>query len=127
MKNRKKLLSLIVLLLIAAGIDVRLYIIHNKGFTSDEVIEGFEISARKVLGDDLQKVSETKVVATFIYGNEKDEEHKIYYHILQTTYHEGGNPSSVTGLNTDALEVLFSPGSADSCEEMMINEWHGSL
>ena len=46
---------------------------------------------------------------------------------MKTTYGEAGDPSSVTGLNTDALNVLFQVDMMDSCEEMMIQDWHGAL
>ena len=46
---------------------------------------------------------------------------------MKTTYGEAGDPSSVTGLNTDALNVLFPVDYMDSCEEMMIQDWHGAL
>ncbi len=46
---------------------------------------------------------------------------------MKTTYGEAGDPSSVTGLNTDALNVLFPVDMMDSCEEMMNQDWHGAL
>ena len=46
---------------------------------------------------------------------------------MKTTYGEAGDPSAVTGLNTDALNVLFPVDMMDSCEEMMIQDWHGAL
>lgn len=68
----------------------------------------------------------TELAATITYGNGDDEDN-IYYRILKTTYYEGGDPSSVTGLNTEALNVLFPTEYMDSCEEMMIQNWHGAL
>ena len=46
---------------------------------------------------------------------------------MKITYYEGGDPESVTGLNTDAINVLFPVGYMDSCDEMMIQDWHGAL
>ena len=37
------------------------------------------------------------------------------------------DPESVTGLNTEALNALFPVDMMDSCEEMMIQDWHGAL
>ena len=51
----------------------------------------------------------------------------MYYRVLKTTCFEAGDPSSVTGLNTDALDALFPVDMMDSCEEMMIKGWHGAL
>ena len=36
------------------------------------------------------------------------------------------DPESVTGLNTEALNALFPVDMMDSCEEMMIQDWHGA-
>lgn len=127
MKKRKIILLIIVPLLIVAGTGAALYTNREKEITPEDVVEGLEKSAREVLGDDFQKVSATQIVATIAYGSEEDEDNNIYYRILKTTYYEGGDPSAVTGLNTDALEVLFYPASADSYEEMMIKDWYGAL
>ena len=66
-------------------------------------------------------------MATLTYGHETDKDNNIYYRILKTAYGEAGDPSSVTGLNTDALNVLFHVDMMDSCEEMMIQDWYGAL
>ena len=50
----------------------------------------------------------------------------INYHILKTTYYEA-DPNDVTGLNVDALGVLFNPETAVSCETMKIQEWDAAL
>ena len=47
--------------------------------------------------------------------------------MLKTTYFEASDPTAVTGLNTEALNVLFPVDMMDSCEEMMIQDWHGAL
>lgn len=77
------------------------------------------------LGDDYQKQSMTELAATITYGNE-DGSNKIYYRILKTTYYEQ-DPGEVTGLNTNALGVLFPVDYMDSCEEMKIQNWDGAL
>lgn len=45
---------------------------------------------------------------------------------LKTTYYEA-DPNDVTGLNVDALGVLFNPETAVSCETMKIQEWDAAL
>ena len=79
------------------------------------------------MGEDVQKVAKTELVATLVYGDETDKDNSIEYHILKTTYYEAGDPSKVTGLNTEALKDLFPVDQMDSCEEMMIQDWHGAL
>lgn len=88
---------------------------------SDEMIERIE----NALGDDLKKQSMTELVATLEYGNE-DGTKKIYYRILKTTYYEA-DPAEVTGLHTEALNVLFPVDYMDSCEEMKIQDWDAAL
>ena len=51
----------------------------------------------------------------------------IYYRILKTTYYDANAYEAVNGLNTNALNVLFQVDRMDSCEEMMIQDWHGTL
>lgn len=78
-----------------------------------------------VLGDDLKKQTKTEVIATMVYGD-GNENNNINYHILKTTYYEA-DPHDVTGLNVDALNVLFSTDTAISCEKMKIQEWDAAL
>ena len=87
----------------------------------------FEKNAEDALGENVDKVSMTELAATLVYGHETDEENNIYYRILKTTYYEAGNPDAIDGLNTEALKVLFPVEKMDSCEEMMIQDWHGAL
>lgn len=88
----------------------------------DEVIAKIE----EAMGDDFKKQSMTELVATLEYGDQNNEENKIYYRILKTTFYEG-DPAEVTGLHTQALEVLFPVDFMDSCEEMKIQDWDGAL
>lgn len=60
------------------------------------------------------------------YGDQTDKDRTIYYRILKTTFYDG-DPAEITGLHTEALGVLFPVDSMDSCEEMMIKDWHGAL
>lgn len=67
----------------------------------------------------------TEIVATLVYSD-GNENNNINYHILKTTYYEA-DPNEVTGLNVDALKILFSPDTAISCENMRIQEWDAAL
>ena len=126
--NRKKTLFIVlVIAVVAVGVIFALTTQKEKEMNPEEFLERFEKAAEEVLGEDIQQVSKTELVATLTYGHETDKDNNIYYRILKTTYGEAGDPSSVTGLNTDALNVLFPVDMMDSCEEMMIQDWHGAL
>ncbi len=126
--NRKKIFFIIlVIAVVVFGAIFALTSQKEKEMNPEEFLERFEKAAEEVLGEDIQQVSKTELVATLTYGHETDKDNNIYYRILKTTYGEAGDPSSVTGLNTDALNVLFPVDMMDSCEEMMIQDWHGAL
>lgn len=126
MKKKPLIIILSVLVIIAVAVVVILTKNRKEENDFDNMAEKFEAAAEEVLGEDIQKVSKTELAATMTYGN-GNEEDNIYYRILKTTYYEGGDPSSVTGLNTEAFNVLFPTESMDSCEEMMIQNWYGAL
>lgn len=125
--NKKKILLIVVAIVVAVGIVVAVVSQKEKEMDPKEFLERFEQAAEEVLGEDVQQVSKTELAATLTYGHETDKDNNIYYRILKTTYGEAGDPSSITGLNTDALNVLFPVEMMDSCEEMMIQDWHGAL
>ena len=126
--NRKKIFFVaLAIAVVAVGAIFALTSQKEKEMNPEEVLERFEKAAQEVLGEDIQQVSKTELVATLTYGHETDKDNNIYYRILKTTYGEAGDPSSVTGLNTDALNVLFPVDMMDSCEEMMIQDWYGAL
>lgn len=62
----------------------------------------------------------------FTANRNGEESDNINYHILKTTYYEA-DPNDVTGLNVDALGVLFNPETAVSYETMEIQEWDAAL
>ena len=126
--NKKKILLIVVaIVVVAVGIVVAVVSQKEKEMDPEEFLERFEQAAEEVLGEDVQQVSKTELVATLTYGHETDKDNNIYYRILKTTYGEAGDPDAVTGLNTDALNVLFPVDMMDSCEEMIIQDWHGAL
>lgn len=126
--NKKKILLIVfAVIIVTVGIVAAVVSQKEKGMEPEQFLEYFEQAAEEVLGEDIQQISKTELVATLTYGHETDEDNNIYYRILKTTYGEAGDPSFVTGLNTDALNVLFPVNMMDSCEEMMIHDLHGTL
>ena len=127
MNKKKNLLIAFTVIIVAFGIIAAIVSQKEKDIDPEEVLERFVQAAEEVLGEDIQQVSKTELVATLTYGTETDKDNNIYYRILKTTYYETGNHSSVTGLNTEALNALFPVDLMDSCEAMMIQDWHGAL
>ena len=127
MSKKNILLIAIALVIVAAGMIAAVVSHKEKEIDPEELLERFEKAAEEVLGEDIQRVSQTELVATLTYSHETDKDNNIYYRVLKTTYFEAGDPESVTGLNTEALNALFPVDMMDSCEEMMIQDWHGAL
>ena len=127
MNKKKNLLIAFTVIIVAFGIIAAIVSQKEKDIDPEEVLERFVQAAEEVLGEDIQQVSKTELVATLTYGTETDKDNNIYYRILKTTYYETGNHSSVTGLNTEALNALFPVDLMDSCEAMMIQDWYGAL
>lgn len=127
MSKMRVLLIAFVFVIVAVGIVAAVVSQKQKEMDPQELLQRFEKVAEEVLGEDIQRVSQTELVATLTYSHETDKDNNIYYRVLKTTYFEAGDPSSVTGLNTEALNVLFPIDMMDSCEEMMIKDWYGAL
>ena len=127
MSKKKILLIAVALVIVVVGIIAAVISQKEKEMDPEELLERFEKAAEEVLGEDVQRVSQTELVATLTYSHETDKDNNIYYRVLKTTYFEAGDPTAVTGLNTEALYVLFPVDMMDSCEEMMIQDWHGAL
>ena len=126
--SKKKILLITVAFVIAAvGIVAASVSQKQKKMDPQELLQRFEKAAEEVLGEDIQRVSQTELVATLTYSHETDKDNNIYYRVLKTTNFEAGDPESVAGLNTEALNALFPVDMMDSCEEMMIQDWHGAL
>ena len=127
MSKKKILLIAVALVIVVVGIIAAVISQKEKEMDPEELLERFEKAAEEVLGEDVQRVSQTELVATLTYSHKTDKDNNIYYRVLKTTYFEAGDPTAVTGLNTEALNVLFPVDMMDSCEEMMIQDWHGAL
>ena len=122
---RKKLtIALIALFLILGVVFAAGAFAKDNEPTPKEMANQIENAIKEVLGDDYKKQTETVVAGTLKYADKEGNE--INYHILKTTYYEA-DPTKVTGLNVDALGVLFNPDSANSCKEMKIKDWDAAL
>lgn len=121
MKKRKIAIVISVMFLLAAAVFGIARINSEKDVTPQEMM----LRLDEALGDEYKKQTMTEVVATLVYGD-GTESHNINYHVLKTTYYEA-DPTKVTGLNIDALRVLFDPDHADSCQEMKIQDWDAAL
>ena len=127
MHKKKILLIVSVIAVVAAGIIFTVVFQKEKEMDPEEFMKRFEQAVEEVMGEDVRQVSKTELAATITYGHETDKDNNIYYRVLKTTYGEAGDPSTITGLNIDALNVLFPVDMMDTCEEMMIQNWHGAL
>lgn len=126
--NKKKIrFSICVVVIIAVGIIVFIGLQKKENKDYEKFLKHFEQAVEDVLGEDIQQISKTKLVTTLTYSNQTDTDNNIYYRILKTTYYDTGAYKAVTGLNTEALNVLFQVDLMDSCEEMMIRDWHGAV
>lgn len=90
--------------------------------TPDEMVSRIE----DALGEEYNKQLVTELAATMTYGDQNNEENKIYYRILKSTYYEA-DPAEVTGFHTEAFNVLFPVDNMDSCEKMKIQDWDAAL
>lgn len=122
--SRKKWIILIavVAVCIVAAIGIAVTKHKKAGPTPDEMVSRLE----DALGDEYKKQLKTELAATMIYEDQNNKENKIYYRILKTTYYEA-DPAEVTGLHTEAFNVLFPVDNMDSCEEMKIQDWDAAL
>lgn len=123
MLRKKQIIIGAIALALVGGTGGAIYA-HSTDNANKTDLEKVADSVENALGEDCKKQSMTELAATITYGDGKDKE--IFYRILKTTYYEA-EPEEVTGLNTEALRVLFEPDSADSCDEMMIKDWNAAL
>lgn len=123
MKKKLTIVLIAVFLILGVLFAIRAFA-KEKEVTPSEMAERIENAIKDVLGDDVQKQTETVVAGTLKYSDKEGNE--INYHILKTTYYEA-DPNEVKGLNVDALGVLFNPNNANSCKEMKIKNWDAAL
>ena len=122
---KKKLTVLLIAVFVILGVISTIGAFAKESEdTPRDMASRIEAAIKNVLGDDVKKQTETVVAGTLKYSDKEGNE--INYHILKTTYYEA-DPSEVTGLNVDALGVLFNPDSANSYKEMKIKDWDAAL
>ncbi len=121
---KKKITILLIAVVLLLGVVFAAGALAKEEISPREMANRVENAIKEVLGDDVKKQTETVVAGTLKYSD--DDGNTINYHILKTTYFEA-DPSEVTGLNVDALGVLFNPESANSCKEMKIKDWDAAL
>jgi len=122
--KKKLTIALVAVFLILGVVFATGTLAKENDVTPREMADRVENAIKEVLGDDYKRQNETVVAGTLKYSDEEGNE--INYHILKTTYYEA-DPSEVTGLNVDALGVLFNPDSANSCKDMKIKDWYAAL
>lgn len=107
---KKKIMIVLIAVVLLLGVVFASGALAKEEITPREMATRVENAIKEVLGDDVKKQTETVVAGTLKYSDK--EGNSINYHILKTTYYEA-DPSEVTGLNVDALGVLFNPESAE--------------
>lgn len=127
MNKKKSLLIVLALAATVVGVICSRVSQRDSSVDPEEYLGHIVNAAEDVLDGDIQQISKTELVATLVYGHGAESDNSIYYRVLQTTYGEAGNPNTITGVNTDALNTLFPVDMMDSCEEMMIQDWHAAL
>ncbi len=127
MNKKKSLLIVLALAATVAGVICSRVSQRDSSVDPEEYLGHIVNAAEDVLDGDIQQISKTELVATLVYGHETESDNSIYYRVLQTTYRDMGNPNTITGVNTDALNTLFPVDMMDSCEEMMIQDWFAAL
>lgn len=113
-------ISIIMLALIILLGRITIFAVSNAKKDQDTLDSRIEAA----LGGDYKKQTETVVATTVTYADKNGN--KILYHYLKTTYFEA-DPSEITGLDVNALCVLFDPKLAKDCDEMKINEYSAAL
>ena len=91
--NRKKTFFIVlVIAAVAVGAIFALVSQKEKEMNPEEFLERFEKAAEEVLGEDIQQVSKTELVATLTYGHETDKDNNIYYRIPESVKFNASQP-----------------------------------
>ena len=78
MSKKKILLIAVALVIVVVGIIAAVISQKEKEMDPEELLERFEKAAEEVLGEDVQRVSQTELVATLTYSHETDKDNNIY-------------------------------------------------
>lgn len=81
MSKKKILLIAIAFVIVAVGIVAASVSQKQKEMDPQELLQRFEKAAEEVLGEDIQRVSQTELVATLTYSHETDKDNNIYYNV----------------------------------------------
>lgn len=120
--KRKIIIVLIISLVLVSLMGVVLSVV--KGSSNKEKPDDVITRLEQALGDEYKKQMQTELAGTIVYADGNGNE--IKYHILKTTYYEA-DPAEVTGLNINALGLLFDPDRAKNSREMKIQDWDAAL
>lgn len=122
--HRKKAILLIPVLVICFAVICGIYVYKEPDIKQN--LNAITLKIENAIGDDFKRQSMTKLTDTLEYVNITNEENKIYFHTLKTTYCEA-EPIEITGVNTNALNVLFPVDNMESCKIMKIQNWDAAL
>ena len=87
--NKKKILLIVfAIIIVAVGIVTAVVPQKEKEMDPEEFLERFEQAAEEVLGEDIQQISKTELVATLTYGHETDNTHRLSSQNISSTLYE---------------------------------------
>ena len=87
-----------------------------------EYVNRIEAAADKVIGDEMQKQTETLVIPVTW---EDEDGNDVIYRIIQTTYYNEDSPRG-DDLNVDVIKEIIDPEEAESSRDCQINDNPGA-
>lgn len=106
------ILAAICILLIIAAATIPI----NRTTPEDDMMDMLK-RVENALGEEWKKQTVTKV-SDLVYSD--DGGNTIVYHVCTTTYYEADSAKQ-SGLNTDAISTVISPGEAENCRECTVS------
>ena len=113
MKKKTWLIISIVCILLIVAVTI----VHANRPTQEDDMMDMLSRVENALGEEWEKQTVTKV-SDLVYSD--DEGNTIVYHVCTTTYYEADSAKQ-TGLNTDAISAVISPGESESCRECTVS------
>ena len=77
MSKKKILVIAVAFVIVAVGIIAAVISQKEKEMDPEELLERFEKAAEEALGEDVQRVYQTELVATLTYSHETDKDNNI--------------------------------------------------
>lgn len=77
MSKKKVLLIAFAFVIVVVGIVAAVVSQKQKEMDPQELLQRFEKAAEEVLGEDIERVSQTELVATLTYRHETDKDNNI--------------------------------------------------